>query len=73
MHDDGTQVLSRVNTSHVGKNISTKAVGNNLRHDLTLDYKFKEGTTAERVALLGEAAVLYVFVIGTSDKDILNL
>lgn len=54
VHDDGTQTLSRVNTSHVGQNISTKAVGSSNRQDVTLDYKFAEGSSAERIALLGK-------------------
>ena len=50
---DGTQVLSRVYTSHVGKQISTKAIGSGQRHDITSDYKFPEGSLEERAALLG--------------------
>ena len=34
---DGTKILSRVNTSHVGKNISTKAIKSNRREDVTFD------------------------------------
>ena len=50
---DGSHVLSSVNTSHVGKWISTKAVGGDRRHDLTDEYKFQEGSSEERAALLG--------------------
>ena len=44
------------NTTHVGKKISTKAVGKRVREDLTDNYKYKEGTAAERAALLGGKA-----------------
>ncbi|XP_032091573.1 protein-glutamine gamma-glutamyltransferase 4 isoform X1 [Thamnophis elegans] len=32
----------------IGKNISTKAVGKNIREDITIQYKFLEGTHEER-------------------------
>jgi len=54
---DGTNVLSSVNTSHVGKKISCKAVGSGARQDLTLDYKFPEGSVEERAALLGRCGL----------------
>ena len=54
VNDDGTNTLTGVNTSHVGKNISTKAIGSNHRQDVTLEYKFKEGSTSERAALLSK-------------------
>ena len=54
MNSDNSLTLSDVDTSHVGKNISTKAIGSSDRHDVTNLYKFKEGSTAERAALLGE-------------------
>lgn len=38
-------------TRHVGKFISTKAVGSNRRNDVTLEYKFAEGTPEERRSL----------------------
>ena len=53
IHGDQSRTLSRVNTRHVGRNISTKAIGSNQREDITQDYKFKEGSTSERAALLG--------------------
>lgn len=37
----------------VGKHISTKAVGSNKREDITLQYKYKEGSASERAALKG--------------------
>ncbi len=54
VNEGSTNTLTRVNTSHVGKHISTKAVRGNHRQDITLEYKFKEGSTSERAALLGE-------------------
>ena len=51
--DSGENVLTRVNTSHVGKNISTKAVGRSAVNIITNEYKFKEGSASERAALLG--------------------
>ncbi|PXF40108.1 Protein-glutamine gamma-glutamyltransferase K [Gracilariopsis chorda] len=38
-------------TRHVGKFISTKAVGSDRRNDITLEYKFAEGTPEERRSL----------------------
>ena len=52
--ENGEKVLSQVNTSHVGKNISTKAVGRSAVNIVTNEYKFREGSTSERAALLGE-------------------
>lgn len=37
--------------NHVGKRISTKAVGKDAREDITLEYKYKEGSKEEREAL----------------------
>ena len=53
VNPDRTLTLTRVNSTHVGKNISTKALGSNAREDVTLGYKFAEGSTSERAALLG--------------------
>lgn len=50
----GDPFLTRVNRRHVGQYISTKAVGNNAVNDITNEYKFREGSMAERAALLGE-------------------
>lgn len=36
---------------HVGQKISTKAVGRDERNDVTLDYKFPEGSEEERASL----------------------
>ncbi|XP_062424467.1 protein-glutamine gamma-glutamyltransferase 4 [Rhea pennata] len=40
-----------VNTSAVGKNISTKAVGQNRREDITAQYKYPEGSPDERKSM----------------------
>lgn len=40
-------------SQHVGQKISTKAVGLDKREDVTLDYKFEEGTEEERASLAG--------------------
>lgn len=39
-------VLVAVETASIGKNISTKMVGENRREDVTLQYKFPEGSCA---------------------------
>lgn len=44
-------------TSKVGKKISTKAVGSTQREDITLHYKYAEGSVEERAALTGGATV----------------
>lgn len=51
---NGDPSLTRVNRRHVGKNISTKAVGRSAVNDITNEYKFREGSMSERAALLGE-------------------
>ena len=58
VNSDRTIKLSRVNKTHVGKNISTKAVGSSDRHDVTDQYKFAEGTSAERASVLGKGTTL---------------
>ncbi|XP_056376555.1 protein-glutamine gamma-glutamyltransferase 4 isoform X1 [Hyla sarda] len=40
--------LLREEKKSIGKNISTKAVNRNLRQDITLEYKHKEGSPEER-------------------------
>ena len=44
------------NTTTVGKHISTKEVGSNNREDITLQYKYPEGSAAERASLKKSAA-----------------
>uniref|UniRef100_A0A8C0ZUU6 protein-glutamine gamma-glutamyltransferase n=1 Tax=Castor canadensis TaxID=51338 RepID=A0A8C0ZUU6_CASCN len=40
-----------VETGSIGKNISTKAVGQDRRHDITYQYKYPEGSSEEREAM----------------------
>ncbi|XP_066547088.1 protein-glutamine gamma-glutamyltransferase 4 isoform X2 [Amia ocellicauda] len=47
----------REHRSAVGKNISTKAVGKDMRQDITMEYKFAEGTPEERKAVERALAV----------------
>ncbi|XP_028623118.1 protein-glutamine gamma-glutamyltransferase 4 [Grammomys surdaster] len=47
----GKSVLIAVETASIGKNISTKMVGENRREDVTLQYKFPEGSPEERKAM----------------------
>lgn len=42
--------LVRRETRHIGRNISTKAVGSDEREDVTLEYKYPEASTEEREA-----------------------
>nr|XP_034340032.1 protein-glutamine gamma-glutamyltransferase 4 [Arvicanthis niloticus] len=44
-------VLIAVETASIGKNISTKMVGESRREDVTLQYKFPEGSPEERKAM----------------------
>ena len=53
---NGRKQLTRVNTTHVGQNISTKAVGSSVVNIITNQYKFREGSTSERAAMLGESS-----------------
>ncbi|XP_052817251.1 protein-glutamine gamma-glutamyltransferase K-like [Mya arenaria] len=45
---DGSMEVVWIDKYAVGANISTKAVGSSERHDLTLDYKYREGSAEER-------------------------
>uniref|UniRef100_A0A3B5LR85 Coagulation factor XIII, A1 polypeptide b n=1 Tax=Xiphophorus couchianus TaxID=32473 RepID=A0A3B5LR85_9TELE len=49
--NDGTMEPVRVNKSHVGRMVLTKAVGSNGRRDITDQYKFPEGSPEERTVL----------------------
>ena len=57
IHSDDSKTLTRVDTTDVGKNISTKAIGSSNRQDITDQYKFREGSEEERAALLGEKSM----------------
>ncbi|XP_040887570.1 protein-glutamine gamma-glutamyltransferase 2-like [Toxotes jaculatrix] len=45
---DGSKMKMSSDTTTVGQNISTKAVGYNLRNDITDSYKYREGSAQER-------------------------
>ncbi|XP_077315317.1 protein-glutamine gamma-glutamyltransferase E-like [Lithobates pipiens] len=45
---DGTKEKAHSDTKYVGQSISTKAVGNDSRVDVTLNYKYPEGSPQER-------------------------
>lgn len=72
--EDGSNSLVRVNTYHVGKTISTKAVGSSQRNDITLHYKFREGSTSERAALLAstEAQKVLGVAINTAESVLIG-
>ncbi|XP_069028340.1 coagulation factor XIII A chain [Embiotoca jacksoni] len=48
---DGTMEPVKVNRTHVGRMVLTKAAGDVTRHDITDQYKFSEGSTEERTVL----------------------
>ncbi|XP_078478684.1 LOW QUALITY PROTEIN: protein-glutamine gamma-glutamyltransferase 2-like [Lampetra planeri] len=48
VHQDGQRQKIRVDQSTVGRNISTKSVYSNHREDVTLHYKYPEGSKMER-------------------------
>ncbi|XP_077083619.1 coagulation factor XIII A chain [Siphateles boraxobius] len=50
-HKDGTLDAVKVNTTHVGRMVLTKAVLHDGRRDITNQYKFPEGTPEERRVL----------------------
>ncbi|NXH96719.1 F13A factor, partial [Pachycephala philippinensis] len=54
---NGTQVVKSINQTHVGQLIATKEVGGDGMMDITEEYKFREGSEEERLAL--ETAVMY--------------
>ncbi|CAL1538646.1 unnamed protein product [Lymnaea stagnalis] len=51
VHDNGEMSVIDINSNAIGRNISTKAVGSNFRHDLTLDYKYPDGSAEEQKVL----------------------
>ncbi|CAF90540.1 unnamed protein product, partial [Tetraodon nigroviridis] len=48
---DGAMQPVRVNQTHVGRMVLTKAAGDTTRRDITSQYKFPEGTSEERTVL----------------------
>uniref|UniRef100_A0A8C9G4N9 Transglutaminase-like domain-containing protein n=1 Tax=Pavo cristatus TaxID=9049 RepID=A0A8C9G4N9_PAVCR len=57
MGKNGSQVIEKIDTTHIGKLIVTKGVGSDDMVDITENYKFQEGSAEERLAL--ETAVMY--------------
>ncbi|NWI45986.1 F13A factor, partial [Picathartes gymnocephalus] len=57
MEKNGTQAVEKIDTSHIGQLIVTKEVGGDGMMDITEEYKFREGSDEERLAL--ETAVMY--------------
>lgn len=51
VEEGGPMKVIRVDTKCVGKMISTKAVGNDSREDITHEYKHPEGSSQERRAV----------------------
>jgi len=49
--DSGGVKLVRTITDSIGKYMSTKAAGSSGRHDVTLEYKYAEGTPEERASI----------------------
>ncbi|KAJ7332322.1 hypothetical protein JRQ81_014502 [Phrynocephalus forsythii] len=47
-YSNGKRVRAYCDTTSIGRNISTKAVGSNHRVDITNNYKFPEGSAEER-------------------------
>ena len=43
MGKNGSQVIEKIDTTHIGKLIVTKGVGNDDMVDITENYKFQEG------------------------------
>ncbi|XP_075033813.1 protein-glutamine gamma-glutamyltransferase E-like [Mixophyes fleayi] len=48
IHKDGTKEKAHSDSKYVGQSISTKAVGSDARVDVTLNYKYPEGSPQER-------------------------
>ena len=48
---NGDYIVMSTDKRRVGTHISTKAVGKTERQDITLEYKYPEGSAAERAAL----------------------
>uniref|UniRef100_A0A8U8CHL8 Coagulation factor XIII A chain n=1 Tax=Geospiza parvula TaxID=87175 RepID=A0A8U8CHL8_GEOPR len=57
MEKNGTQVVENIDTTRIGQLIVTKEVGGDGMMDITEEYKFREGSDEERLAL--ETAVMY--------------
>uniref|UniRef100_A0A6B2KZB6 Transglutaminase-like domain-containing protein n=1 Tax=Arcella intermedia TaxID=1963864 RepID=A0A6B2KZB6_9EUKA len=60
----GEYKLVQTETASVGKNMSTKAVGRMQKEDVTLQYKYPEGSKEERTAFGAEEANKELLVFG---------
>uniref|UniRef100_A0A6Q2ZFI9 Transglutaminase-like domain-containing protein n=1 Tax=Esox lucius TaxID=8010 RepID=A0A6Q2ZFI9_ESOLU len=60
---DGTLSTVKVNTSHVGRMVLTKAQGQDTRRDITDHYKFSEGKEEREGALLLQDLESYILVM----------
>ncbi|KFW92637.1 Coagulation factor XIII A chain [Phalacrocorax carbo] len=54
---NGTQLIEKIDTAHIGQLIVTKEIGGDGMMEITEEYKFQEGSEEERLAL--ETAVMY--------------
>ncbi|KAK3799550.1 hypothetical protein RRG08_019350 [Elysia crispata] len=70
--EDGDMEIIDIDAYAVGKNISTKAVGSNLRHDLTGDYKYPDGSPEERkvVAFVKQCGTRAEFITPEHVRDV---
>ncbi|XP_061816545.1 coagulation factor XIII A chain isoform X1 [Nerophis lumbriciformis] len=68
---DGTMETVKVNRSHVGRLVLTKAAGTQDRRDITEQYKFPEGSAEERTVL--EKAEMYSCLRETSNPPIADV
>nr|XP_033770694.1 protein-glutamine gamma-glutamyltransferase E-like [Geotrypetes seraphini] len=59
VYDNGYTAKIHTDKSTVGKNISTKTVGSDGRMDITLNYKYLEGTSQERSAFQNALKMLH--------------
>ena len=50
-------------TRHVGRNISTKAVGSNQREDVTSQYKFPEGGKKLKLKFALDFCVIQIYLL----------
>lgn len=69
---EGDMDVIDVDAYAVGKNISTKAVGSHLRHDLTADYKYPDGSPEERkvVAFVKQCGTRADLIPPETTKDV---
>ncbi|RUS87044.1 hypothetical protein EGW08_005197, partial [Elysia chlorotica] len=70
--EDGDMEVIDVDAYAVGKIISTKAVGSIMRHDLTEDYKYPDGSPEERkvVAFVKQCGTRAEYITPETTKDV---